>query len=73
MEDRIVEEREMSIGEYLGMFDPESVDFALIKERSAKIARIVVKKVQSPSGQIFEDTTFTEKNGVTYTVRSIPE
>ncbi len=70
MPDQVLEEKDLSIDEYLAAFDPASADYELIKKRSANLARVVLKKVQDPSGRIFEDTTFIEKTGITYTVRA---
>lgn len=71
MSDQLIEERDMSIKEYLSMFDEQSVDYPLLKTRSEKLARIVVKKMQDPSGRLVEDTTFIEKSGIQYTIRSM--
>jgi hypothetical protein len=71
MADQVIEEKELSLEDYLASFDPESVDYKLLKERSAKLARIVVKKIIDASGRACEDTTFIEKTGVQYTVRSV--
>jgi hypothetical protein len=73
MADRVIEEKDLSIEEYLAVFDPASVDYALIKERSQRLSKITVKKVADASGRLFEDTTFTEKTGIHYTVRSVVE
>ena len=70
MADQVLEERDMGIEEYLGLFDPQSVDYPLIQKRAEKLARIVVKKVADPSGRVREDTTFIEKSGIQYTVNS---
>ena len=71
MADQVVEERDLSIEEYLAIFDPASVDYALIKTRSEKLSRIILKKLVDASGRLVEDTTFVEKTGVTYTVRNV--
>lgn len=70
MSDQLIEEREMSIEEYLSMFDSQSVDYPLLKTRSEKLAKIVVKKLRDSGGRLLEDTTFIEKTGIQYTVRS---
>jgi hypothetical protein len=71
MDDQVLEERDLSIEEYLAIFDSASVDYALIKTRSEKLSRIIIKKLRDPSGRLCEDTTFIEKSGVKYTVRSM--
>ena len=71
MADQVLEERDLSLDDYLASFDSESVDYQLLKERSAKISRIVIKKIKDPSGRVCEDTTFIEKTGVQYTVRTV--
>ncbi len=70
MADELLEEKEWTVAQYLELFDPTAPDTALIRERSSKIQSIVVKKLRAPSGQIFEDTTFVEKTGASYTIRS---
>ncbi|HTB23271.1 MAG TPA: hypothetical protein VK914_11280 [bacterium] len=70
MADEVMEEKEWSLEEYLALFDPGSPDHALIRQRSAKLKAIIVRKVRTPSGEIFEDTEFIEKSGLTYTIRS---
>lgn len=56
--------------EYLALFDAGSPDHALIRQRSDKLKSILVKKLRTPTGQMFEDTVFNEKNGLSYTIRS---
>ena len=70
MADELLEEKEWSIEEYLTQFDPTAPDTEVIRERSAKLKSIVVKKVRSSSGQLFEDTTFVEHAGASYTIRT---
>ena len=70
MSDQLLEERDLSIEEYLAIFDAASVDYELIKKRSANLSRIIIKKLRDSTGRLVEDTTFVEKTGVTYTVRS---
>ena len=68
----ILEERELSVADYLALFDPQSADHPLLTQRSEKIERILVQKVRE-RGRLFEDTTFIEKIGVKYTVRTVLE
>lgn len=70
MADEVLEEKEWTLAQYLELFDPTAPDTALIRARSEKIQSIVVKKLRAPSGQIFEDTTFVEKAGASYTIRT---
>lgn len=70
MADEVLEEKEWTIAGYLTLFDPSAPDTALLRERSEKLKSIVVKKLRTPSGQLFEDTTFVEKTGATYTIRA---
>jgi hypothetical protein len=70
MADEVLEEKEWTVAGYLSCFDPSAPDTALIRERSEKLKSIVVKKLRTPSGQIFEDTTFNEKGGASYTIRT---
>jgi hypothetical protein len=71
MADEILEEKELSIDEYLKIFAEGSADYELVKKRSSMLSRIVIKKVSDPSGRLMEDTTFFEKSGVEYTIRTI--
>lgn len=66
----MLEEREWTVAQYLQLFDPEAPDTALIRARSDRLQSIVVKKLRAPSGQLFEDTTFVEKGGASYTIRA---
>jgi len=70
MDDEVLEEKEFTIEDYLALFDPGSPDHALIRQRSEKLKSVVVKKVRSPGGIVFEDTVFVERSGQTYTIRS---
>ena len=58
------------MADYLKLFDSGSADYAYVASRSERLQSIVVKKLRTPSGQTFEDTTFVEKSGVAYTVRA---
>lgn len=70
MDDEILEQKEWSLADYLALFDPDAPDTAYVRERSDRIESIMVKKLRSPSGQIFEDTTIKEKAGASYTIRT---
>jgi hypothetical protein len=70
MADELLEQREMTVADYLKLFDSASADFAYVAGRAERLQSIVVKKLRTPSGQIFEETVFTEKGGATYAVRS---
>jgi hypothetical protein len=70
MADEVLEEREWTVAEYLTLFDAGSPDHELIRQRSAGLKSIVVKKLRTPFGTMFEDTTFIEKSGITYTIRT---
>jgi len=70
MADEVLEQREVTVADYLKLFDHDTADYAYVAGRSDRLQSIVVKKLRTPSGQIFEDTTFVEKTGVTYTVRA---
>lgn len=65
-----MEENDWTVEDYLALFDADAPDTLLIRERSAKLARITVRKVRTPDGRVFEDTTFTEKAGAVYTIRA---
>ncbi len=71
--DEIIESRELSVEEYLMTFDPDSVDYDLVKKRSDRLEKVVVKKVKAENGRLFEDSTFIEKTGIQYTVRTVFE
>lgn len=71
MADEIIEEKDLSIEDYLALFKDAPTDLELITKRSGNIARIVVKKLRDASGRQFEDTTFIEKTGVQYTIRTV--
>lgn len=71
MADQVIEEKDLSIDEYLALFDAQSVDYPLIKKRSEKLSRIIVKKLSDSAGRLCEDTTFIEKTGIQYTIRSM--
>ncbi len=70
MADRVIEEKDISIEDYLKLFEGHSADYELIKKNSDRLSRVVVKKVEDASGSLFEDTTFIEKSGLNYTIRS---
>ncbi len=70
MSEELVEEKEITVEGYLAMFDVDSPDHAILKQRAEKISKIIIKKIRRDDGQNFEDTTFIEKSGVTYTVRA---
>jgi hypothetical protein len=70
MEDEVLEEKDWTVEDYLALFDEQSPDTLLIRERSANLARITVRKVRTANGHVFEDTTFTEKTGAVYTIRT---
>ena len=69
MSEEVLQERQLSIEEYLAHFSQDSVDYAVVRSRSANIAAIHIKKLKAPDGTLFEDTTFVEKTGVKYTIR----
>ena len=66
----MLEEREWTVEEYLALFDAGSPDHELIRKRSGNLKSILVKKLRTPSGQMFEDTVFVEKSGITYAIRT---
>lgn len=66
----MVEEKEWTVEQYLALFDAGSPDHELIRQRSARLKSIVVKKLRTPSGQMFEDTVFVETSGISYTIRA---
>lgn len=70
MGEELLEEKEISVEQYLALFDADSPDHAVLAQKSEKIARIVIKRLRREDGQHFEDTTFIEKSGITYTVRA---
>jgi hypothetical protein len=72
MPGEILEEKELSLEDYLKLFEESSADYQLVKKNSDKISRILIKKI-SEGGRLFEDTTFIEKSGVQYTIRSVLE
>ena len=72
MAEEILEEKELSLEDYLKLFEESSADYQLVKKNSDKISRIRIRKV-AEGGRIFEDTTFTEKSGISYTIRSVLE
>jgi hypothetical protein len=72
MPEQILEEKELSLEEYLGLFEKNSADYQLIKKNSDKLSHIHIKKI-ADGGRIFEDTTFFEKSGIQYTIRTVLE
>jgi len=70
MADEILEEKECTVAQYLAFYDPNSADYEFIQKRSANLKSIHIKKLRTPSGQLFEDSTFVELSGVTWTVRA---
>jgi hypothetical protein len=70
MADEVLEQREVTVADYLKLFDSGSADFAYVAGRAERLQSIVVKKLRTPSGQIFEETVFVEKGGATYAVRA---
>jgi hypothetical protein len=70
MAEEVLNERSMSIDEYLALFEKGSGDYELVKTRSGNIREIIVKQIRGDGGQLYEDTTFIEKTGVTYTIRA---
>jgi hypothetical protein len=69
MSEEILEERELGIEEYLQLFSDSSTDYQIVKDRSEKLKAIYLKKLRGADGVLYEDTTFVEKTGVTYTIR----
>ena len=70
MADEVVEQRELSVAEYLGLFDPQSADYAYVAQRAERLQSIQVRKLRTPSGGLVEETEFLEKTGVRYTIRA---
>ena len=70
MPEQVLEEKELSVEAYLQLFAEASSDYQLVKKSADKLSRIVVKRLQDQGGRIFEDTTFFEKSGVQYTIRT---
>ena len=71
MAEEILEEKDLSIEDYLALFKDAPTDHELIKKRSGNIAKITIKRLRNAEGREFEDTTFVEKTGVTYTIRTV--
>jgi hypothetical protein len=69
MSEEILQERELSIEDYLKLFSESSVDYELLRTRSEKLKAIRLKTLRGADGALYEDTTFVEKTGVTYTIR----
>ena len=69
MEEETLQERELSIEDYLKLFSEMSVDYAEVKSKADKLKAIRLRTLRSPDGRLFEDTTFIEKSGITYTIR----
>ena len=69
MVEEILQERQLSIDEYLQLFSELAEDYPLIKSRSEKLQTIHLKTLRGDGGILYEDTTFVEKTGVTYTIR----
>jgi hypothetical protein len=69
MSEEILEERELGIEEYLQLFSESSTDYQIVKDRSEKLKAIHLKKLRGADGVLYEDTTFVEKTGITYTIR----
>ncbi len=71
MPEETLEEREMSVEEYLGLFQEGSADFEMVSKRAAGLERILVRRLRDGQGRLLEDTTFFEKGGVQYTIRNV--
>jgi hypothetical protein len=69
MSEEILEERELGIEEYLQLFSESSTDYQIVKDRSEKLRSIQLKKLRGADGVLYEDTTFVEKTGISYTIR----
>ena len=70
MADEVVEQRELSVAEYLALFDAGTADYAYVAERSGRLQSIQVRKLRTSSGEMFEETEFVEMTGIRYAVRS---
>lgn len=68
--EEVIAVKEWSVAEYLGLFEPGSPDHALLVERSARLRSITVRTLKDGAGRVFEDTTFVEIGGQTWTVRA---
>jgi hypothetical protein len=71
MEEEILEEKTLTVDEYLKTFEQGSADYDMIKQRSANLASIKLVRLKDARGRLCEDTTFFEKTGVHYTIRSV--
>lgn len=69
MTEETLQERELSIEDYLKLFSEMSVDYAEVRSKADKLKSIRLRTLRTPDGQRFEDTTFVEKSGITYTIR----
>jgi len=70
MAEKMIEEKSLSIEDYLGMFESASADFQMVQQRSAQLDHIEIRVMEAEDGNRYEDTTFFEKSGVRYTVRA---
>jgi hypothetical protein len=69
MADEVVEQRELSVAEYLALFDARSADYAYVAQRAERLQSIRVRKLRTSSGGMVEETEFVEKTGARYSVR----
>ena len=69
MSEETLQERELSIEDYLKLFSEMSVDYIEVKSKADKIKSITLRTVRAPDGQLFEDTTFFEKSGIRSSIR----
>ena len=71
MPEEILEEKELSVEDYLKLFEAGSADYEMVKKEAEKLEKIRITLVKDSKGRRAEDTTFFEKNGMKYTIRSI--
>ncbi len=69
MSEEVLQERQFSIEDYLKLFSEDSADYTLVKGRAERIQHILLKTLRGADGLLYEDSTFVEKTGVTYTIR----
>jgi hypothetical protein len=69
--EEVLEEKILTVEGYLKLFAEGSADYEMVRKRAENLASIKIVLLKDASGRKVEDTTFFEKTGVQYTIRSV--